>query len=35
MGATIGHDMTFYRAAEMNQLASFLPDLYEEFNGAP
>ncbi|OZM74688.1 hypothetical protein CFN78_00085 [Amycolatopsis antarctica] len=35
MGPTIGYDMTFHCAAEMNHLASFLPSLHEEFNGTP
>jgi hypothetical protein len=33
--ATIGHDLLFHCASEMNHLASFLPALYEEFNGTP
>jgi DAPG hydrolase PhiG domain len=35
LGPTFGHDMVFHRASEMNHLASFLPDLYAEFNGTP
>lgn len=35
MGPTIGHDMVFHCASEMNHLASFLPDLHGEFNGTP
>lgn len=35
MGTGVGYDMTFHCAAEMNHLASFLPDLHREFNGTP
>ena len=33
--ASIGTDMMFHCAAEMNHLAGFLPALYEEFRGQP
>jgi hypothetical protein len=33
--ANIGHGLLFQCASEMNQLASFRPALYEEFNGTP
>ena len=33
--ASIGTDMMFHCAAEMNHLAGFLPALYEEFQGQP
>lgn len=35
MGPSIGYDMTFHCAAEMNHLTSFLPELHHEFNGTP
>ncbi|MGV9802022.1 DAPG hydrolase family protein [Mycobacterium sp. NPDC003449] len=35
MGANFGHDLAFHCAAEMNHLASFLPDLHEEFKDTP
>ena len=35
LGPTFGYDLAFHCAAEMNHLASFLPDLHEEFNGTP
>ncbi|HEX4249004.1 MAG TPA: hypothetical protein VH008_14170 [Pseudonocardia sp.] len=33
--ANLGHDLLRHCATEMNHLASFLPQLYEEFNGTP
>ncbi|MFF1920191.1 DAPG hydrolase family protein [Streptomyces sp. NPDC058221] len=35
MGPNVGYDMAVHCASEMNHLASFLPDLHQEFNGAP
>ncbi|WP_432022605.1 DAPG hydrolase family protein [Streptomyces parvus] len=35
IGPTIGYDMAFHCASEMNHLASFLPALHAEFNGTP
>jgi DAPG hydrolase PhiG domain len=32
---TIGHDLLFHCASEMNHLASFLPELYEQFHNTP
>jgi hypothetical protein len=31
----IGHDLLYHCASEMNHLATFLPALYEEFQGTP
>jgi hypothetical protein len=33
--ARIAHDVLFHCASEMNHLATFLPRLYDEFNGSP
>ena len=33
--ARIAHDVLFHCASEMNHLATFLPQLYDEFNGSP
>lgn len=35
MGPNVGYDMIVHCAAEMNHLASFLPDLHREFEGSP
>ncbi|MFT4261901.1 MAG: hypothetical protein QM572_00825 [Nocardioides sp.] len=35
MPSTIGTDMMFHCAAEMNHLANFLPELHQEFSPAP
>lgn len=35
MGRTFGHDLLFHCATEMNHLAGFLPELYEEFRDVP
>lgn len=32
---TLAHDLLFHCAGEMNHLASFLPDLYDEFKAMP
>ncbi|MFB6790382.1 DAPG hydrolase family protein [Streptomyces olivaceus] len=35
MGPNVGHDTAYHCASEMNHLASFLPDLHEEFSDTP
>ncbi|GAA0949710.1 hypothetical protein GCM10009554_48680 [Kribbella koreensis] len=35
LGPTFGQDLLYHCGAEMNHLASFLPQLHEEFNGTP